>query len=151
MVCLGNICRSPLAEGIMRFKIQKRKIDAFVDSAGTSDEHEGEHPDSRSIQNAKNNGIDISKLRARQFCIKDFDEFDFIYVMDSSNYDDIISLTKNDHDKKKVHKILNMAFPGANRSVPDPYYGGEQGFENVFILLEKACDAIADSLEKNQR
>lgn len=146
MVCLGNICRSPLAEGILRSKIKKLNLDIYIDSAGTANYHIGEHPDNRTIVNAKKHGVDISKLKARQFQVDDFDKFDIIFAMDSSNYSDIISLARNENDKRKVEMILNRLYPDSNMAVPDPYFGDEQGFENVFILLEKVCDVIAESL-----
>ena len=149
MVCLGNICRSPLAEGILRSKIEEHKLNAIVDSAGTANYHVGDPPDARSTANAKKHGIDISKLRGRQFTKSDFSEFDKIYVMDQSNCKDVISLAETDTQKRKVDLILNSAFPGLDMPVPDPYYGGESGFENVFQLLDKACEAIANSIEQN--
>ena len=148
MVCLGNICRSPIAEGILRHKAERANLDIHIDSAGTSNYHIGDHPDKRTIANAKQHQIDISGLCARQFTIADFDEFDFIFVMDSSNYADVISLARTEKDKHKVELILNRVYPNSNMSVPDPYFGGEQGFENVFILLDKACDVIVESLKK---
>lgn len=152
MVCLGNICRSPVAEGILRHKLQQKGLDHIVvDSAGTSNYHIGEHPDKRSAANTKKHGIDISKLKARQFNKQDFDEFDKIFVMDTSNFNDVFSLARNDSDKQKVEMILNRIFPDTNMSVPDPYFGGEQGFENVFMLLDKACDVIVNSIEENKR
>ena len=150
MVCLGNICRSPLAEGILRAKIEKRKLNVIVDSAGTANYHVGEHPDARSIANAKKHGIDISKLRGRQFSKSDFTAFDKIYVMDQSNYKDVISLAGTDTQKRKVDMILNSTFPGLDMPVPDPYYGGENGFENVFQLLDKACEVIVDAIKQEQ-
>ncbi|HET6228377.1 MAG TPA: low molecular weight protein-tyrosine-phosphatase [Bacteroidia bacterium] len=147
MVCLGNICRSPIAEGILRHKAQKASMDLHIDSAGTSNYHIGEHPDSRTIANAKKHQIDVSRLCARQFTISDFDAFDHIFVMDSSNYADVLALARNEKDKQKVEMILNRVYPNSNMSVPDPYFGGEQGFENVFILLNKACDVIIESLK----
>ncbi len=146
MVCLGNICRSPLAEGILRSKAEKLNLNIRIDSAGTANYHVGDAPDNRTVLNAQKHGIDISKLRGRQFSIEDFDEFDTIFVMDSSNYSDVVSLARNENDKHKVELILNRVYPNSNMAVPDPYFGGEQGFENVFILLEKACDVIADSM-----
>lgn len=146
MVCLGNICRSPLAEGILRDKAEKLNLDINIDSAGTSNYHIGQHPDNRTVLNAKQHGIDISKLKGRQFQVEDFDKFDIIFVMDSSNYSDVISLARNENDIRKVELILNRVYPNSNMAVPDPYFGGEQGFENVFILLEKACDVIAHSM-----
>lgn len=149
MVCLGNICRSPLAEGILRNKAEKLNLDIDIDSAGTSNYHIGQHPDNRTVLNAKQHGIDISKLKGRQFQVEDFDKFDTIFVMDSSNYSDVISLARNENDKNKVELILNRVYPNSNMAVPDPYFGGEQGFENVFILLEKACDVIVHSLKNS--
>jgi protein-tyrosine phosphatase len=146
MVCLGNICRSPLAEGILRKKAEKANLDIMIDSAGTSNYHLGEHPDKRTIINALQHEIDVSGLCARQFNVNDFDTYDHIFVMDSSNYADVIALARNEKDKQKVELILNRVYPNSNMSVPDPYFGGEQGFENVFILLDKACDVIIQSL-----
>ena len=148
MVCLGNICRSPIAEGILRHKAERANLDIHIDSAGTSNYHIGDHPDKRTILNAKQHQIDISGLCARQFSVADFDAFDHIFVMDSSNYADVISLARTEKDKHKVELILNRVYPNSNMSVPDPYFGGEQGFENVFILLDKACDVIIESLKK---
>jgi len=150
MVCLGNICRSPLAEGILRNKTKKLNLTITIDSAGTANYHVGEHPDNRTVLNAKNHGVDISKLKARQFQVEDFDKFDIIFAMDSSNYSDIMALARNENDKRKVEMILNRVYPNSNMAVPDPYFGGEQGFENVFILLEKACDVIALSLQNTK-
>lgn len=147
MVCLGNICRSPVAEGIMRSKLQEFNLEGvLVDSAGTSNYHTGEHPDKRSTANAKKHGVDISKLVARQFNENDFEEFDHIFVMDESNYTDVISMAKNSHHKKKVRMILEVLHPDTRMPVPDPYFGGEQGFEDVFILLDQACETIAQQL-----
>ncbi|MCW3083094.1 MAG: protein-tyrosine-phosphatase [Bacteroidetes bacterium] len=146
MVCLGNICRSPLAEGILRSKAEKQNLPVEIDSAGTSNYHTGQHPDNRTIQNALQHDVDVSKLKARQFSVHDFDAFDHIFVMDSSNYNDVVALARNEKDKQKVEMILNRVYPDSNMSVPDPYFGGEQGFENVFILLDKACEVIAGSM-----
>jgi protein-tyrosine phosphatase len=145
MVCLGNICRSPLAEGIMRSKLSN---DFIVDSAGTGGWHAGELPDKRSIATAKNKGLDITHQRARQFKISDFESFEYIYVMDNSNYKDVIALAPNEEAKSKVKLILNEIFPGENVDVPDPYYGGQDGFENVFNMLNEACDVIAGKLKR---
>jgi protein-tyrosine phosphatase len=145
MVCLGNICRSPLAEGIMRSKLSN---DFIVDSAGTGGWHAGELPDKRSIATAKNKGLDITNQRARQFKISDFESFDYIYVMDNSNYKDVVALAPNEEAKSKVMLILNEIFPNENVDVPDPYYGGQDGFENVFNMLNEACDVIAGKLKR---
>lgn len=152
MVCLGNICRSPLAEGVLRYKLELKGLHHIrVDSAGTSGYHIGDPPDPRSAKNAKSHGIDISKLRGRQFGLDDFDEFDFIYVMDSSNYQNVLRLARNDSDREKVDFLLNARWPGKNMAVPDPYYGGADGFEKVFLLVEEACDAIVEKIiESNQ-
>lgn len=149
MVCLGNICRSPLAEGILRKKLEDHNVtNVIVDSAGTSNYHTGECPDTRSMRNALSHGVDISKLKARQFTVDDFDEFDFIYAMDTSNYGNVMMLARDERDRRKVQMILNVTYPGTNMSVPDPYFGGEQGFENVYVLLDKACDMIATMLKE---
>lgn len=145
MVCLGNICRSPLAEGIMRSKLSE---DFIVDSAGTGAWHAGELPDKRSISTAKNRGLDITNQRARQFKKSDFDTFDHIFVMDNSNYKDVLALAPNDEAKSKVKLILNEIFPNENVDVPDPYYGGQDGFENVFDMLDQACEEIARKLKR---
>ncbi|WGD34814.1 low molecular weight phosphotyrosine protein phosphatase [Olleya sp. YS] len=144
MVCLGNICRSPLAEGILKSKLD---ADFFtVDSAGTSAYHIGNKPDARSIAVAKLNGIDISSQRARQFSKQDFKDFDVIYAMDNSNYNNIVALAANEDDKAKVKLILNTISPNQNLDVPDPYYGGDKGFDNVYHLLDNACSAIIETL-----
>ena len=143
MVCLGNICRSPLAEGILQSKLPKNFI---VDSAGTGGWHAGESPDKRSIEVAKKNGLDISNQRARKFTKKDFSEFDLIYVMDNSNLKDILKLAPNETAKQKVHLILNEIYPNENRDVPDPYYGLNDGFEKVYKMLDKACNSVAKKI-----
>lgn len=145
MVCLGNICRSPLAEGILQSKVDKN---VFVDSAGTANYHVGEMPDKRSIAVAKKHGIDISNQRCKHFTSKHFDEFDYIYVMDKSNYENVIKLAPNVSAKQKVKLILNELTPNENLEVPDPYYGGDDGFEDVFQMLDKACDVIVGKLKK---
>ena len=144
MVCLGNICRSPLAQGILESKVNKSKV--RIDSAGTAAYHVGNSPDERSIEVAKKYGVHINDQRARKFVIEDFDEFSVIYAMDESNYQKILKLARNKADENKVKMILNEVYPGKNLNVPDPYYGGNQGFENVYKMLDKACEVIADSL-----
>ncbi len=145
MVCLGNICRSPLAEGILRSKLSN---DFIVDSAGTGSWHVGNTPDPRSIATAKNHGIDISNLKGRQFSKKDFTDFDYIYVMDNQNYKDVIELATTEEDKAKVTLILDEIFPGERVDVPDPYYGLQDGFEKVYNMLDEACDSIVEKLTK---
>lgn len=148
MVCLGNICRSPIAEGILRQKAKEQGLHVQTDSAGTSSFHIGEAPDRRMRATAKSNGVDIDDLRARQFIPADFDRFDIIYAMDQSNYNNIISLAETDEEKEKVKLILNEINPGANQAVPDPYYGGDEGFQHVFDLLDEATDVIIDKYVK---
>jgi len=145
MVCLGNICRSPLAEGILKSKTDPKKV--FVDSAGTGDYHIGHQPDPRSIAIAKTNNLDITPQRGRQFNVQDFDRFQHIYVMDTFNYADVIALARNAEDKSKVKLILDEIFPGENVDVPDPYQGLAEGFENVYKMLDEACGIIAKKLE----
>ena len=144
MVCLGNICRSPLAEGILKNKTQN--LDVFVDSAGTASYHVGNLADSRSIEIANKNGIDLTNQRARQFSEKDFDDFDKIYAMDTNNYSNIISLARDQSDRDKVDVILNELTPKSYDSVPDPYYGAGDGFQIVYDMLDNACDAIVGKL-----
>ncbi|WP_236778438.1 low molecular weight protein-tyrosine-phosphatase [Pseudalgibacter alginicilyticus] len=144
MVCLGNICRSPLAEGILKSKLPKDKF--IIDSAGTANYHTGNPPDERSIEVAKKHGLNISNLKGRQFNVSDFEKFDLIYVMDTSNYNNVIKLAKNNDDIAKVKFILNEIYPNQNYDVPDPYYGGNKGFENVYRMLDEACEIISKKL-----
>ncbi len=144
MVCLGNICRSPLAEGILKSKVSEN---VYVDSAGTAAYHVGELPDKRSISVAKKYGIDLTNQRARKFTVKDFEAFDLIYAMDQSNYQNILSLSRNNEDEQKVQLILNKIDANSNQDVPDPYYGGNDGFENVYQLLDEACEIIASKIK----
>ena len=144
MVCLGNICRSPLAEGILKSKSKN----IIVDSAGTAGYHIGNKPDIRSIEIARKYNLDISDQRARQFNTNDFNIYDKIYAMDNDNYSRIISLAENQKEIDKVDLILNESYPNQHKSVPDPYYGGEKGFENIFHLLNNACEKIIERHEK---
>lgn len=149
MVCLGNICRSPLAEGILASKLPKNKFK--VDSAGTGPWHVGHTPDDRSIAVAKKNKISISDQKGRQFSKSDFDSFDYIYVMDNSNYEDVIQLAETQEQKQKVQLILNELFPNEKVDVPDPYFGLPNGFEIVYNMLDEVCDIIAKKLiDKHQ-
>jgi protein-tyrosine phosphatase len=138
MVCLGNICRSPLAEGIMKAHIERNGLNWSVDSAGTGDWHVGSKPDPRSIETAQQHGIDISMQRARQLKVEDFEQFDHVLVMDTSNYINAQQM-RPDGAKAQLELILNYAYPGQNMVVPDPYHGGLSGFEYVYDLLDKAC------------
>ncbi|MDQ1858162.1 low molecular weight protein-tyrosine-phosphatase [Chryseobacterium sp. WLY505] len=145
MVCLGNICRSPLAEGIMKTKLPDHYM---VDSAGTISMHEGEHPDKRAITTAANHDIDISKQRSRPITRKDFETFDKIYCMDIDILADVVSKTKNEEERQKVSLFLEVLGDHKNAEVPDPYWGDMNDFEKVFRLLDKGCEAIKNQLSK---
>ena len=144
MVCLGNICRSPLAEGILKSKVNTEEV--FVDSAGTGGWHVGGLPDKRSIEVAENHDIDITIQRCRKFDISDFDKFDIIYVMDRSNYDSVTSMAYKKKDLAKVKMIRDEILSTSGSDVPDPYYGGESGFEFVYQMIDELCDVIAKKL-----
>ena len=144
MVCLGNICRSPLAEGILASKLPENLFE--VDSAGTGSWHIGRSPDTRSIAVAKKNKLDISQQKGRQFQTTDFENFDYIYVMDQSNYEDVLALATSDEHRQKVKIILDELFPNEKVDVPDPYYGLSNGFEMVYNMLDEACELIAEKL-----
>ncbi len=143
MVCLGNICRSPLAEGILKSKVDSDSV--FVDSAGTAGYHVGNPPDKRSIAVAQKYGLDIGNQKCRKFSRQDFSEFDYIYVMDRSNFSDIAALASNQEEANKVKLLLSEVELGI-KEVPDPYYGGEDGFENVYQMIDRACEKIAKKL-----
>ena len=141
MVCLGNICRSPLAEGILKSKVNSELV--IVDSAGTAGYHIGSKPDPRSISVAWKYGIDITDQQCRLFTKRDFQDFDLIYAMDHNNFRDIVAMADEPGDREKVRLLLEEVSIG-QREVPDPYYGGEQGFELVFEMISAACEVIAD-------
>ncbi len=141
MVCLGNICRSPLAEGIMQQLANEHGLDWHIDSAGTGNWHVGEGPDRRSTCTARNHGIDISTQVCRLFKISDFDEFDLILVMDRNNLSDILAMARNAEDAKKVRLLLG------DKIVPDPYHDDAQ-FEPVFQLIEEGCRAFIKQHKK---
>lgn len=143
MVCLGNICRSPLAEGILKHKIASQEMDWEIDSAGTGAWHAGEAPDPRSINEAKMNGIDISQQRARKFQLEDFQHYDLIFAMDKSNYADIIQQASEEEQRKKVKLIMNLVHDNQGQDVPDPYWDNN-GFTRVFGMLDLASDAIIE-------
>lgn len=141
MVCLGNICRSPLAEGILKAKLPN---DFVIDSAGTINMHEGKMPDQRSISIAKKYDIDISQQKSRHFNAEDFKNYDRIYCMDRNNLKDVLSLAKTKEDEEKVFLMIE------NAEVPDPYWGEMQDFDHVYQLLDKASDKIANSFQKQK-
>lgn len=145
MVCLGNICRSPLAEGILQFKVDPSKVQ--VDSAGLQGYHVGELPDKRSIKVAGENLIDITDQRARLFQLSDFETYDFIFAMDTSVYKNLLEKASSEVDKTKVKLILNEVFPDENMDVPDPYHSSLFAFRNVYTMLDEACDIISKDLK----
>ena len=143
MVCLGNICRSPIAEGILQHKALEKGLDWVVDSAGTGNWHVGEAPHLLSQKISKQNGIDISQQQCRQFVKEDMLAFDKVYAMDSDNYNDIRHIAENLWNENKVDLILNESFPGKNKSVPDPWYANtDKAFQDTFDLINNACDII---------
>ncbi|MCO5723751.1 low molecular weight protein-tyrosine-phosphatase [Robiginitalea marina] len=143
MVCLGNICRSPLAEGILASKTDPGHI--VVDSAGTAGYHIGNPPDPRSVAVAALHGIDISAQRCRRFTVSDFDRFDYIFAMDLENLRHLRQLARNPSDRAKTALLLEAS--GIREGeVPDPYYGGEEGFEAVFRMIDQACDRLLPAL-----
>lgn len=150
MVCLGNICRSPLAEGIMKKKIKEHDLAWEVDSAGTGSWHAGEKADERSIAVAAKYNIDINDQRARQLKAEDIQKYDLIFAMDSSNYRNIQSLTTSELEKEKVDLIMNLVQPGYNQNVPDPYYNSD-GFEEVYRMLDQACDKVIEHYSEPQK
>lgn len=150
MVCLGNICRSPLAEGILQQLITQHQLPWLVNSAGTANYHLGEPPHVSSIKVAKQNGIDISQQKCRQFTATDCTVFDKIYVMDSSNYIDVKRMAGPLFDATKVDLILNEIYPTKNKNVPDPWYGTQKDFEEVFAMLYKACEQIIEKYSNHK-
>lgn len=150
MVCLGNICRSPLAEALVRKKAEESGLSLLVDSAGTASYHIGNPPDPRTVANAKKHHLDLSNLKARQFATTDFDNFDRIYAMDEDNRNMILKLAANEPSKVKV-KLLLEHHPHVDfANVPDPYYGDESAFEEVYQLLDETTDYLIESLRNEK-
>ena len=147
MVCLGNICRSPLAEGILEHKVKKAGLNWQVDSAGTNGYHTGDPPHKLSQKIAKLNGIDICHQRARRFVKEDFNRYDKIYALADDVLDEIKYIAKEKYHPAKVDLLLNELYPGQNRSVPDPWYGTEPGYHEAYKLIEAACEKI---IQKSQ-
>ncbi|MBR4198620.1 MAG: low molecular weight phosphotyrosine protein phosphatase [Bacteroidales bacterium] len=152
MVCLGNICRSPLAEGILRKKTREAGIDVEIDSAGFESCNVGDCPDYRTLENAKRNGLDISNLRARLFRTEDFDRFDKIYVMDYNNMRMVKRMARSIADMEKVNYILSVVYPNSSapQFVADPYYMDIDAFQRVYDQLDEACEIICNKLKNNE-
>ena len=146
MVCLGNICRSPLAEGILQDKAFKAGLNWSVESAGTNGYHTGEAPHPLSQKVAKLNGIDICHQRARRFVAEDFEVYDKIYALAGDVMDDIRRIAKKKYDATKVDLLMNELYPGKNMDVPDPCYGSEPGYHEVYKMIDKVCDAIIENI-----
>ena len=152
MVCLGNICRSPMAEGILADKARKAGLYWSLDSAGTNNGyHVGEAPHHLSQKVARLNAIDISHQRARSFSTEDFDHFDKIYAMSKDVLADIRSYARNKLDTGKAELLMNELYPGKNMDVPDPWYGSETGYHEVFKMIDKACEKIIEKYGKRER
>ena len=149
MVCLGNICRSPLAEGILQNKIEAKGWKWEIDSAGTSGWHIGEPPDPRSIDTARKYGLEISHQRSRKLRSTDIDYFDRIYVMDQQNLRDVLRYCHEEEEKRRVQKIMSVIPNSPKVDVPDPYFG-EFGFDLVYDMLDQACDKIIENAERGE-
>jgi len=145
MVCLGNICRSPIAEGILQDKAWKAGLNWAVESAGTNGYHTGEPPHQLSIKVAKENGIDISNQRSRRFIADDFEQYDLIYAMAGDVLEDIKRISRNKFDATKVDLFLNEVYPGEDRDVPDPWYGTEKDFHEAYAIIDHACKKIIEN------
>jgi protein-tyrosine phosphatase len=149
MVCLGNICRSPMAQGVLEKKIREQGLPWFVDSAGTSGWHDGENPDYRAIATSKARGVDISRQISRKLTHKDLIHFDLILAMDSSNYQDILSICKTESERQKVQLLTNFSSPGKNMAIPDPYYKGN--FDEVFDMLDEHLNGLIHAFVKEEK
>ena len=149
-LCNANMCRSPLAEGLLKLIFKEKNIDGFVDSAGFEAYHINETPYEHTIRKAQNQGIDISTKRVRLFSQTDFDKFDRIYVMDTLAYRNAIEFARNDEDKAKVDFLMNVVNPGKNEPVPVPHAQSEDDYDQTYMLLHEACEKIAESITKEQ-
>mgnify|MGYP002397764300 FL=1 len=150
MVCHGNICRSPMAMGLLRHKLAKLGSDSEVDSCGFEPYHIGDAPDKRAQKILAEKGIDISGHRARLFTTEDFDKFDHIFVMDRHNFKDILAQSRGDEDMKKVQLLLDVVYPGEHLEVPGPYYGLDQAFRTTYAHVSGAAEEIIETYEKKQ-
>ncbi len=144
VVCLGNICRSPLAEGLLKSKVEALGLGWEIDSAGTGGYHEGSQPHEKSIEVAGRNGVDITNQRARKISREDFSKFDLILAMDTANRDDMYEMTSTMEQRNKIRLIMDLVYPNRDVSVPDPYYGGIEGYEKVWEMLDQACDKVIE-------
>lgn len=147
MVCLGNICRSPMAEGVLRHLAQQEERAIIIDSAGTGDYHIGEPPDPRAQAAMLRNGIDISELRARQFSAADFERFDLLLAMDADNLRNMLRLAPSEAHTRKARLIMDLDPTHKLREVPDPYFGGNEGFDAVYSMLYRACTNLLNDVE----
>jgi len=150
-VCTGNICRSPLAEGILKSKFAKKRLCGIIDSCGFESFHLGDLPDPRAQKIARANGIEIGQHAARLFSMEDFDRFDKIYVMDAYHYQSVMQHARNDQDRKKVDFVMNTLYPGKNLPVKDPYFEHYPAFEIAYHQLDQACDRIAEKIAINEK
>ena len=150
MVCLGNICRSPMAEGILQQKAKAAGFDWIIDSAGTNGLHNGEHPHHLSQKICKQNGIDISQQVSRKFTLNDFDEYDLIFAMSKDVLSDLKKWRWNPRDIEKTSLLLEQTHPGMQMDVPDPWYGNEDGYIEVYALIEAACENIISTHKNNK-
>jgi protein-tyrosine phosphatase len=150
MVCLGNICRSPLAEGILQHKANDAGLNWTVDSAGTNSYHIGEAPHHLSQKVAKLNGVDICNQKARRFVKEDVERYDKIYAMADDVLDDIRQIAKEKYDPAKIDLFLNELYPEENKSVPDPWYGTEPGYHEVYKIIDEACNSIISKYENSK-
>jgi len=150
-VCLGNICRSPIAEALLKKKYTENNIDAKVDSAGFEPYHINRPPDKKAIKISKKNGLEIGG-RSRLFIKADFDIYDKIFAMDSQNYEDVIELSRSKNDLKKVDLIMNIIEPGRNKNLPDPFRSGNENYDDVYEILDKVTDKLVEmALEKKAK
>lgn len=147
-LCHANMCRSPLAEGLLKLILKNRNIRAIIDSAGFEVYHINESPDRRAIKKGLDHGIDITEKKVRLFVRDDFDKFDKIYVMDSHAYRSAMYFARNDQDKNKVDFLMNLIKPGKNESVPDPFYRNLEACDETYEILNNACLKIADNISK---
>ena len=150
-VCMGNICRSPTAEGVFRHVVKQAGMQdkVMIDSAGTHAYHIGESPDKRSQAKAKEQGVDLSKQRARKALAEDFEHFDYIIAMDRSNYEDLKRLISNQEQAQKLSLFMDYADNWNNTEVPDPYYGGSNGFQEVFDMVTSASEGLLEHIQRN--